>query len=167
MSRSRWLPHPMLTVLLTIIWLLMVNAPSFGHLLLGAFLGWGIAFLCQGFMLDVPRLRRPLLLCRYLLMVLWDIVVANLHVARLVLGPTRKLRPAFVEVPMAIENEFMLSVLACILSLTPGTVSSGLSNDHKTLLLHGLDVPDEQELITELKSRYEAPLMEIFECSRM
>lgn len=165
MSLSRLFPHPMLTVLLTVIWLLMVNAPSFGHLLLGAFLGWGIALLCSGFMLDVPRLRRPLLLCRYLLMVLWDIVIANLHVARLVLGPTRKLRPAFVEVPMEIENEFMLSVLACIVSLTPGTVSSGLSSDHKTLLLHGLDVADDQALIAEVKSRYEAPLMEIFECS--
>lgn len=165
MSLSRWLPHPMLTVLLTVIWLLLVNAPSVGHLLLGAFLGWGIALLCLGFMLDVPRLRRPLLLCRYMLMVLWDIVIANLHVARLVLGPTSRLRPAFVEVPMAIENEFMLSVLACIVSLTPGTVSSGLSSDHKTLLLHGLDVADGEALIAEVKSRYEAPLMEIFECS--
>lgn len=165
MSRSRWFPHPMLTVLLTVIWLLLVNAPSVGQLLLGAFLGWGIALLCRGFMLDVPRLRRPLLLCRYMLMVFWDIIVANVHVARLVLGPTSRLRPAFVEVPMAIENEFILSVLACIVSLTPGTVSSGLSSDHKTLLLHGLDVADDEALIAEVKSRYEAPLMEIFECS--
>ncbi|TBU94684.1 Na+/H+ antiporter subunit E [Phytopseudomonas dryadis] len=165
MSLSRWLPHPMLTLLLTGVWLLLVNAPSLGHLLLGAFLGWGIALLCSGFMLEVPRLRRPLRLCTYMLMVLWDIVVANLHVARLVLGSTRKLRPAFVEVPMDIENEFVLSVLACIVSLTPGTVSSGLSADHKTLLLHGLDVADDEALIAQVKSRYEAPLMEIFECS--
>lgn len=165
MSLSRLFPHPMLSVLLTVMWLLMVNAPSVGHLVLGAFLGWGIALLCSGFMLDVPRVRRPGLLCRYLLMVLWDILVANLHVARLVLGSTEKLRPAFVEVPMEIENEFVLSVLACILSLTPGTVSSGLSSDHKTLLLHGLDVADQDALVAQVKSRYEAPLMEIFACS--
>ena len=41
-----------------------------------------------------------------------------------------------------------------------------LSSDHKTLLLHGLDVPDQDALIAEIKSRYEAPLLEIFECSR-
>ena len=67
---------------------------------------------------------------------------------------------------MAIENNFVLAVLASIVSLTPGTVSAGLSADHKTLLLHGLDVPDAQALIDEVKSRYEAPLLEIFECSR-
>lgn len=166
MRRSRWLPHPLLTLFLAGVWLLLVNAPSLGHLLLGLLLGWAIPLLCRDFLLDVPRVRRPIRLCRYVLMVLYDIVQANLNVARLVLGSTDKLRPAFVEVPMDIEDEFVLSVLACIISLTPGTVSSGLSADHKTLLLHGLDIVDDAALIAEVKARYEAPLMEIFACSR-
>jgi len=98
--------------------------------------------------------------------VFYDIVRANLTVARLVLGPTRNLQPAFIEVPMLIENEFVLSVLTSIISLTPGTVSSGLSPDHKMLLLHALDAPDIEALVAEIKTRYEAPLLEIFQCSR-
>lgn len=162
---KRWLPHPWLTLLLTLIWLLLVNTFNLGQLLLGALLGWGITLLTGNFLLEVPRVRKPLLLCGFMLRVFYDIVVANLHVARLVLGPRNRLNPAFVEVPMAIENNFVLAVLACIVSLTPGTVSAGLSADHKTLLLHGLDVPDMQAMIDEVKSRYEAPLLEIFECS--
>jgi multicomponent K+:H+ antiporter subunit E len=161
---KRWLPHPLLTLLLTLIWLLLVNTFNLGQLLLGALLGWGITLLTRNFLLDVPSVRKPLLLCRFMLRVFCDIVVANLHVAKLVLGPRSRLNPAFVEVPMAIENNFVLAVLASIVSLTPGTVSAGLSADHKTLLLHGLDVPDAQALIDEVKSRYEAPLLEIFEC---
>ncbi len=161
---KRWLPHPLLTLLLTLIWLLLVNTFNLGQLLLGALLGWGITLLTRNFLLDVPSVRKPLLLCRFMLRVFCDIVVANLHVAKLVLGPRSRLNPAFVEVPMAIENNFVLAVLASIVSLTPGTVSAGLSADHKTLLLHGLDVPDVQTLIDEVKSRYEAPLLEIFEC---
>lgn len=161
---KRWLPHPLLTLLLTLIWLLLVNTFNLGQLLLGALLGWGITLLTRNFLLDVPSVRKPLLLCRFMLRVFCDIVVANLHVAKLVLGPRSRLNPAFVEVPMAIENNFVLAVLASIVSLTPGTVSAGLSADHKTLLLHGLDVPDAQALINEVKSRYEAPLLEIFEC---
>ncbi len=161
---NRWLPHPLLTLLLTLIWLLLVNTFNLGQLLLGALLGWGITLLTRNFLLDVPSVRKPLLLCRFMLRVFCDIVVANLHVAKLVLGPRSRLNPAFVEVPMAIENNFVLAVLASIVSLTPGTVSAGLSADHKTLLLHGLDVPDAQALIDEVKSRYEAPLLEIFEC---
>ena len=161
---KRWLPHPLLTLLLTLIWLLLVNTFNLGQLLLGVLLGWGITLLTRNFLLDVPSVRKPLLLCRFMLRVFYDIVVANLHVAKLVLGPRSRLNPAFVEVPMAIENNFVLAVLASIVSLTPGTVSAGLSADHKTLLLHGLDVPDAQALIDEVKSRYEAPLLEIFEC---
>ena len=165
MKRWRLLPQPLLTLLLTIAWLLLNTSLSLGQLLLGLFLGWGIPLLCQSFLLRTPRLRRPLLLLRYMLVVLYDIVVANLHVARLVLGRPEALRPAFIEVPIDIEDEFLLTLLACVVSLTPGTVSSGLSGDRKTLLLHSLDVDDQDEVIRQVKTRYEAPLKEIFECS--
>src|SRR5690606_8620646 len=114
------------------------------------------------YLIFVPRVRKPLGLCLFLLKVLWDIVVANLHVARLVLGPKSRLNPAFVEVPMELKDEFLLATLASIISLTPGTVSAGLTPDHKTLLLHALDVPDIDALVVEIKKRYEAPLLEVF-----
>ncbi|TBU95500.1 Na+/H+ antiporter subunit E [Stutzerimonas kirkiae] len=165
--KRKWLPHPWLTLLLTVVWLLLVNHPGLGDLLLGLFLGWLIPLLTRNFLLDVPPVRKPFKLCLFVLMVFYDIVVANLHVARLVLGPRKNLNPAFVVVPMAIENGFLLAALTSIISLTPGTVSAGLSPDHRTLLLHGLDVTDADALVAGVKKRYEAPLLEIFECSSM
>ena len=165
MRRARWLPHPILSLTLTIIWLLIMNSLTLGNLLLGAFLGWSIALMTRGFLVTVPRVLKPLRLVLFILKVCGDIVVANLHVARLVLGPRRNLNPAFVEVPMAIEDEFVLSVLTSVVSLTPGTVSAGLSPDHRTLLLHAIDAPDDAALVAQVKERYEAPLLEIFECS--
>ena len=165
MKRFAWLPHPGLTLLLTGMWLLLANQLSLGQLLLGLFLGWAIPLLLRRYLIFVPRVRKPLRLCLFLLKVFWDIVVANLHVARLVLGPKSRLNPAFVEVPMALKDEFLLATLASIISLTPGTVSAGLTPDHKTLLLHALDVPDIDALVVEIKKRYEAPLLEVFECS--
>lgn len=167
MKTSRWLPHPFLSVVLAVIWLLLMNSLTLGNVLLGAFLGWGIALLTRQFLVDVPRVRKPLKLVLFILKVCGDIVVANLHVARLVLGPRRNLRPAFVEVPMEIEDEFILSLLTSVISLTPGTVSAGLSRDHRTLLLHAIDAPDDAVLVAQVKRRYEAPLLEIFECSPM
>ena len=162
---TRLFPHPHLTLLLALIWLGLVNSLAIGQIILGAFLGWAIVWLSREFLLNVPHIRRPFALIGFILKVFYDIVVANVQVARLVLGPSERLQPAFVEVPMCIEDEFLLSILACVVSLTPGTVSAGLSADHKTLLLHGLDVPDREALIAEVKQRYEAPLMEIFQCS--
>ncbi len=162
----RWLPNPVLSVLLAVLWLLLNNTLSFAHLLLGAFLGWGIALLCRPLLMPVPKVAKPLALLRFALMVGSDIVIANLHVAKLVIGPRTQLRPAFIEVPMRLQDEFMLSLLTSIISLTPGTVSASLSSDRSVLLVHALDAPDPQQLVAEIQRRYEAPLLEIFQCSR-
>jgi multicomponent K+:H+ antiporter subunit E len=165
MNKRRWLPQPLLSLCLLLVWLLLINDLSLGHWLLGALLGWAIPLLTQVFWINPPRVHKPFKLCLFLLRILGDIVVANLHVAKLILGPAAKLRPAFVEIPMLLEDELALTMLTSIISLTPGTVSADLSDDHKTLLVHGLDVPDAAELVAVIKQRYEAPLLEVFTCS--
>lgn len=162
----KWLfPHPMLSLSLLVIWLLLVNSFSPAQMLLGAFLGWAIPRLTNDFLVDVPRIRKPFKLALFGLRVLCDIVVANLQVARLVLGPKDRLVPAFVEMPLDARDEFVLAFLSSVISLTPGTVSASLSPDRRTLLLHALDASDPEGLVAEIKQRYEAPLLEIFECS--
>ncbi|HLA30446.1 Na+/H+ antiporter subunit E [Pseudomonas sp.] len=165
MTARRWLPHPLLSLTLLLVWLLLVNDMSVGHWLLGALLGWLIPLLTQVFWINPPRIRKPLKLCLFFLRVLGDIVIANLQVAKLILGPSARLRPAFVEIPMLLEDELALTMLASIISLTPGTVSADLSDDRKILLVHSLDVDDEAALVEQIKHRYEAPLLEVFACS--
>lgn len=165
MKARRWLPHPLLSLCLLLVWLLLVNDFGLGHWLLGALLGWLIPLVSQLFWINPPRVEKPFKLCWFLLCVLGDIVVANLQVAKLILGPSSRLRPAFVEIPLLLEDELALTMLASVISLTPGTVSADLSDDRKTLLVHSLDVADEAALVHEIKTRYEAPLLEVFACS--
>ena len=162
---NRWLPQPLLSLFLLAIWLLLMNDLGLGHWLLGALLGWAIPQLTQVFWVRPPRLYKPVKLCLFFLRILGDIVFANLQVAKLILGSSAKLRPAFVEIPLELDDDLALTMLASIVSLTPGTVSADLSDDRKTLLVHGLDVADEAALIAEIKQRYEAPLKEVFTCS--
>ena len=161
----RILPHPLLSGVLLLSWLLLVNDFSHGHWLLGAFLGLAIPLLCRNLLLAAPRIQRPGLLLRFIGLVLYDIVVANLQVAKLVLGPKSRLQPGFVEIPLELTDDLAITLLASVITLTPGTVSADLSDDRRTLLVHGLDVPDPQALAADIKARYEAPLKEVFECS--
>lgn len=163
--RKKWLPHPMLSLVLIVIWLLLANELSIGALMLGVFLGVLIPLLVSAFWLKPPLIRRPLVLLRFWLLVLLDIFTANFQVAKLVLGPERKLHPAFVVYPLELKDDFAISILANTISLTPGTVSADVSSDRRTLLIHGLDIQDDQELIQLIKQRYEKPLLEIFPCS--
>ncbi|MBP0049975.1 Na+/H+ antiporter subunit E [Marinobacterium sp. AK62] len=164
MSLSKWLPMPLHSLLLFIVWLLLNNTVAPGHLVLGAFLALTIPLLCAPLKTRQPKVLRPLLALRYIFRVLGDIVVANVEVAILVLGPMRKLQPAFVAVPLDLSGDLPITLLASTVSLTPGTVSAEVSEDRKWLYIHALHMTDEQGLIATVKSRYEAPLKEIFGC---
>ncbi|MDW7774531.1 MAG: Na+/H+ antiporter subunit E [Desulfobulbaceae bacterium] len=161
---KRLLPQPLFSVFLWLVWLLLTNSVAPGNMLLGAMLGLALPLFTVRFWPDRPHLRKPLKLLRYFAVMLWDIVLANLTVARLILGPTARLRPAFIRLPLELRNEFAIVVLANTISLTPGTVSSDLSPDRRTLLIHALDVEDPEQAIARIKQRYEKPLQEIFEC---
>lgn len=159
--REKYLPHPLMSLTLLFVWLLLVNSLSPGHLLLGALFGLFIPMFTNAFWPERPHLARPLLIAQFALHLLWDIVLANLVVARTILSPQPKIRPAFVEYPVDLRNEFAVTILASVIALTPGTVAAALSDDRRLILIHALDVNDPAELVAMLKSRYEAPLLEI------
>lgn len=157
------LPHPWLTPVLMLIWLLLNNTLAPGHLLLGLLLGWLIPLFTRRFWPDTVHFHHPLTLLRFVGRVLRDILVANLKVAQLILGKPERLRPAFFSIPLDLENELAISLLANTVSLAPGTLSVELSPDRRTLFVHGMDVPDPAATRAEIKRRYEAPLKEVFE----
>lgn len=159
-----WLPTPLLSILLLIVWLLLVRSIAFGHIFLGTILGIAIPLVTQRFWDAQPRVKKPWLLLRFVLRVLKDIILANLEVAWLIINPWRRTRPAFIEYPLMLEERFPITLLANTISLTPGTVSANLRMDGRTLLIHALDVGDEDALIETIRERYERPIKEIYEC---
>lgn len=159
----RLLPHPLASLCLWAIWLVMNSTIAPAHVLLGAIVAIVIPAATRSLWPENLHFRNGVAFLRLLALVLYDIVVANVQVARLILGPAARLRPAFVTVPLDLTNPYAISALASVITLTPGTVSSDLSADRRTLLVHALDVADAPALVAQIKSRYERPLMEIME----
>ncbi|MBK1644246.1 Na+/H+ antiporter subunit E [Thiocapsa imhoffii] len=157
------LPHPILTPVLALIWLLLVNSLAPGQIFLGLLLGWAIPIFTLRFWPERVYIAKPLTLLRFLAIVLYDILIANIAVAGLILAGTKQTRPAFVRVPLALRSDLGISLLANTVSLTPGTVSAWLSPDRSHLIVHGLQVHDPAALVSEIKTRYEAPIKEVFE----
>jgi multicomponent K+:H+ antiporter subunit E len=162
--RFSLIPMPVHSLLLFIVWLLLNNTIAPGHLVLAAFLAVVIPLLTSGMQDPQPSFSKPLVIIRYILRVAGDIIVANFEVALLVVGPAKKLSPAFVAIPIEIQHELPITILASTVSLTPGTVSAEISEDKQWLYVHVLHLTNKDELIASIKQRYEQPLMEIFEC---
>lgn len=159
---KRWLPAPLLSVTVFVVWLLLVATLEPAHLLLAAVLAVVLPLLAQRLREDTAHARRPGVAARLIVVVLWDIVLSNIEVARRILGRESRMRPAFVWIPLDITNRHGISALAGIITMTPGTVSSELSPDQRHLLVHFLHLEDADAAIAHIKSRYEAPLREVF-----
>ena len=160
----RILPQPLVTFGIFGLWAVLAWEPSAGHYLLGAIIALLIPLFTQNFWPDMPRMARPWLALKLFWLVMWDIVVANWQVARLVLGPIDRLHPDFIEVPLDTRHPFVATLVASIISLTPGTVSVDIDQDRWVVLVHALNVGDPAEVIGTIKARYEAPLKEIYQC---
>jgi multicomponent K+:H+ antiporter subunit E len=159
----RLYPHPGLTALLIVVWLLLLNHVSVGGLLLALLLGTVVPLFTAPFWPDRPSLRFGWAMVDFLGVVLWDIVVANFQVARIVLfRRNRDLRPAWLVIPLDLHSAEAITMLAGTISLTPGTVSADVSADGRFLLVHALDVDDAAGDVTRIKQRYEARLQRIF-----
>lgn len=159
--RGLWLPHPLLSLLLAASWLLLSSSLEPVHLISAALIGWGVPHLLRPFLGPATRIDWPSAI-RLSFTVLWDILVSNVVVARLVLGPMSRPRPAWVPVPLATDHEWVNSLLATIITTTPGTVSCTIDETRGEILVHALNCDDPQAMAADIKTRYELPLLRVF-----
>lgn len=162
--RELILPQPILTLVIAALWSILAADLSGGTVLLGLTLGLMIPLFTARFWPGRPRTFRIGAALRLTMVVFADILSANFAVARIVLGNMDRIKSKFVDVPLDTDDPYVATILASIITLTPGTLSIDVDMDKRVVHIHGLDVPDKSVLIDEIKTRYEAPLKEIFGC---
>lgn len=157
------LPHPLLTVLLAVVWTLLQNDVTAGMVVFGVILGIIIPQITSIWWPDTPKAFKAGKMLIYGVIVIYDIIIANIEVAWIVLTvPNAKLKPAWIVVPLELKQPEAITMLAGTITLTPGTVSSDLSDEGHSLLVHVLHTDDPDAVREDIKSRYERRLKEIF-----
>lgn len=91
----------------------------------------------------------------------YDIVVSSLEVARIVLTPHRRSRPAIVMIPVDARTDYGVALFAYLVSLTPGSTCLHVADDRRSIYVHLLDAPDEAARIAEIKALYERWILEL------
>ncbi|NKQ41078.1 MAG: Na+/H+ antiporter subunit E [Sulfurovum sp.] len=160
---NRVFPHPILSLFLWILWLMLNNSTAAGDIIFSLILAIVIPIFTSPYWEEKIVLHKPLLFAKFFCIVMWDILVSNIVVAKLILDKNDKLHPGFVAIDLDIKHPFGISILANTISLTPGTVSCDLTVDRKQLIVHFLDLKDPESAAQEIKNRYEKPLMEVYE----
>lgn len=162
----RWLAHPVLSLMVAAVWLLLQGGVTVAGLLWAVVFGLVLPWLAAPFLGQGTRLHAWQRAFRLTAVVLWDIVVANLTVAWIVVNPRADPQPAWLRVPLDIQHPTGTVLFAAIITTTPGTVScviEGGAGGRRTIVVHALDCSDAEAMVADMKARYEAPLKEIFE----
>lgn len=164
MTPRRLLPHPYMSALLFIIWFLLVNDPKIGSIVMAGALAIAIPLLTAPYWPDTPKIKSMPAFLAYLALVLWDIILANIAVAKIILFmPRDRIQSAWIAVPIALRAPEAITMLAGTITMTPGTITADMSSCGRVLLIHSLHAPDPDAIRDDIKSRYEARLKRIFE----
>ena len=159
----RIMPHPGLSAMLVVVWMLLVNELTFGALFLAVVFGVLVPAFTSRFWPARPAVRFGRDMIGYVGIVLFDILVANFQVAWIICTRrNRDLRSQWMIIPLELRSPEAITTLAGTISLTPGTVSRDISGCGRALLVHALDVADPAAEVARIKRRYESRLLRVF-----
>jgi multicomponent Na+:H+ antiporter subunit E len=154
----------LLNLLLAIAWVALTGDFSAANALAGVVIGLALMWV-----LDLGGGRggypvRVLRAVRFALFFAWEMLLANLRVAWLVIHPRPHLRPAIVALPLDVASDAAIQLFAATITLTPGTLSIDLSSDRRTLYVHVAHVGDDVDaFVRDTKASFERRIREMLE----
>lgn len=154
-----------LTLVLALVWAAITGNFSGLNLLMGAIIGVIALWLVRNRMTTPILWKRAKRAIGLAFLFLYELILSAVRVSALVLSPNlkNKLRPGIIAFPVSAKSDVEITLLANLITLTPGTLSVDVSDDRSTIFVHALDVGDKSALIKEIATGFEAKIIEVFE----
>ncbi|WP_299816665.1 Na+/H+ antiporter subunit E [uncultured Roseibium sp.] len=152
----------LVNILLALAWGAVTGNFSEVNLAFGFVLGLGALYLIReqvGTTIYFQRFAKGIGLAA---LFVYELVLSAWRVAVIVLQPRIELQPGIIAFPLTVDRDFEITMLANLITLTPGTLSVDVSEDRKILYVHCIDVPDPQATIDDIKNGFERKILEVF-----
>jgi multicomponent Na+:H+ antiporter subunit E len=150
------------TLLMALAWMAVTGSWSLPNLALGLALSAAALFLVRGEIGRRPVTVRPLRLLSLTLLFLYELVLSAWRVAVLVISPRMDLKPGIFAFPLTVDRDFEITLLANLITLTPGTLSVDVSEDRRLLYVHAIDSSDPDKARADIAAGFERKIMEAF-----
>jgi len=150
-------------VLLTVFWMAVTEYFTLENFLVGFAISFLLLLLARP-LFDTQSQRYFALawkLPRFAALMVWEIVLSSVRVAQAVLSPNMKIKPGIIAYPLEVKSDLEVTLLANLITLTPGTLSLDVSNDRKVLYVHGMFVDDPQAVIRSTHESLEKAVLEV------
>ncbi len=151
-----------MNILLTIVWVALNGKFDEGNFLFGFILSFGIMWVVsrsadsdRKYFTKIPKI------ISFFFFFWFELVKANIHVAYEVITPKLQMTAGIVKFPLSAKTDLEITLLANLISLTPGTLSLDVTADKKFLFVHSMYIEDRESFITEIKDGFERRLLEV------
>lgn len=157
--------HLLAIIAFAIVWTAITGVFSLANVLFGALIGSWALWVVRGRMVASHAFRRAWRSITLLGLFLFEVVMSAIRVAMVVISPRldRALHPAIIAFPLTLKSDVQITMLANMITLTPGTLSIDVSEDRKTLYVHAIATPDRQSLVRSIARGFERKIIEAFE----
>lgn len=152
----------LVNVLLALTWSAVTGSFSFINMAFGFFLAMGTLSLIREQVGSVGYFSRSWRMVSLALLFLYELVLSAWKVAVLVLSPRMDLKPGIFAYPLKVDRDFEITLLANLITLTPGTLSVDVSDDRRTLYVHAIDASDPDQARHDIAVGFERKIMEAF-----
>ncbi|ARI76987.1 Na+/H+ antiporter subunit E [Halobacillus mangrovi] len=150
-----------INIIIAVMWMFLSESYAFSTFFVGYLLGIGLLFILQRFIPDSFYMKRVWKFIKLILLFIRELVLSNLDIVKLVYKPKLDIQPGIFALPIDLKSNFEITLLANLITLTPGTLSIAVSEDHTKIYIHAMDIPDVEQSINDIKETFEKAIMEV------
>jgi multicomponent Na+:H+ antiporter subunit E len=148
--------------IIAFMWMFLNESYHFPTFLFGYVIGLLLLFVLQRFIPDSFYMKRVYRIVRLVLLFCKELLKSNWSIVKLVYKPNLKdIEPGIFALPTDLKSNWEITLLANLITLTPGTLSIAVSNDQSHIFIHAMDIPDVEKEITSIKETFEKAIMEV------
>ncbi|RAI00918.1 Na+/H+ antiporter subunit E [Acuticoccus sediminis] len=152
----------LINMLLAAAWAAMTGHFGFLNLLFGFVIGGLALAMIREEAGSVSHFRQAAMIIQLALIFVYELIKSSVNVATIVLSPSRELQPAIIAFPLDVKTPAEITMLANMITLTPGTLSVDVSDDRSTLYIHAIDAPDPEAVVRDTKASFERRIQRVF-----
>ncbi len=152
----------LLNILMAMTWVLLSGDFTFTNFIQGLIISYVIIFLSQKSVSGSHYFKKIPLFISFIGFFLKEMFVANILVAYDILTPTNYMKPGIIAIPLSVKTDYEISLLANLITLTPGTLSLDISNDRKVLYIHAMYLDEDVEKFRQsIKNGFEKRIIQL------
>lgn len=151
----------LLNILLTLAWVLLSGDLDYTNFIAGFLIGFIILWISRNISDESNYFKKIPRIISFIIYFFYELILANLKVAYDIITPKHRMEPSIIAIPLTAEKDFEITLLANLITLTPGTLSIDVSSDKRYLYVHAMYASDKDEFIDEIKNGFEKKLLEI------